>query len=79
MGTDFGGAVLDALKFEEVVGPDHLASRSSEMIWVESVPPLNAPALRAASNSGISFLVAQYDGVGAAAAWSAAAMATSMM
>ena len=63
MGTHLSCAVLDTLEFEEVVGvvvgADNLASRSSEMIWVESVPPLKAPALRAASNSGMSFRVAQ--------------------
>ena len=63
MGADFGGAVLGALELEEIVGVVvglvHRASRSSEMICVESVPPLKAPALRAASNSGSSFLVAQ--------------------
>ncbi len=63
VGANLIRPVFGALELEQVVrvivGLDHLASRSSEMIVVESVPPLNAPAFRASSNSGNSFRVAQ--------------------
>ncbi len=53
MRADFGGTAFATLKLEEVVrvveGGVHRASRSSEMICVESVPPLKAPVLSIAS------------------------------
>ncbi len=54
-----GAAARRCLSLE--LGRAHRASRSSEMIWVESVPPLKAPVAIMASYSGKSLRLAHFD------------------
>jgi hypothetical protein len=62
---DIVASCLTDLKFQQVagviVGRLHRASRSSERICVDSVPPLNAPVANIVSYSGKSLRVAHLE------------------